>query len=346
MLSGGGDYKGDTPNFLKIPRVPVVMVGPKASGKSQIPSKIFDNQFSSEYRSTIGVDFRIESFNNRFKWYWWDTSAEERFRSIIATYLKQCHIAILCIDGTVPFKNQMQEIQNWYNDIVKLSPDAEIFCLVTKSDSSNFDNTILESVKKFAVGKKIDDKNIFECSAKKGISFDAANSFGARLVTVADSLVQTRPEQQQKRDLSMKRAKIAYFKKIYSALRAGQTESFFRSNILNTLPEDTNQAYRMLFETRAKNNSRTEKTLLLMNKYKIDETYDIAQFSKNNSLIKEIYLWSYDNSCFTKSNSFSGQGFCQTFFRTSSVRALVDASDEVINPSNNSRYGKILAKLK
>ena len=68
-----------------------VMVGNSAVGKSSLLLRFADNEFSENYMTTIGVDFRFKSFNVSqmvVKLQIWDTAGQERFRTIVNTYYK------------------------------------------------------------------------------------------------------------------------------------------------------------------------------------------------------------------------------------------------------------------
>lgn len=68
-----------------------VIVGNSSVGKSCLLLRFADDQFSENYMTTIGVDFRFKTLNieqKNIKLQIWDTAGQERFRTITNTYYK------------------------------------------------------------------------------------------------------------------------------------------------------------------------------------------------------------------------------------------------------------------
>lgn len=68
-----------------------VIVGNSSVGKSCFLLRFADDQFSENYMTTIGVDFRFKTLNvdsKNIKLQIWDTAGQERFRTITNTYYK------------------------------------------------------------------------------------------------------------------------------------------------------------------------------------------------------------------------------------------------------------------
>ena len=72
----------------------VSLIGDSGTGKTSIITRFIDNVFKSETSTTIGVDFKIVSFdlgNETYaKMQIWDTCGSERFKSLTASFLKTC----------------------------------------------------------------------------------------------------------------------------------------------------------------------------------------------------------------------------------------------------------------
>ena len=75
----------------------VLLVGDSGCGKSSILRRYVENAFSNTYSQTIGVDFKIRSEmiedttqerSTNVKLQIWDTTGQERFRTITNSYYK------------------------------------------------------------------------------------------------------------------------------------------------------------------------------------------------------------------------------------------------------------------
>ena len=78
-----------------------VIVGNSSVGKSCFLLRFADDQFSENYMTTIGVDFRFKTLNvdgKNIKLQIWDTAGQERFRSLIPSYLKDAAVTFIIFD--------------------------------------------------------------------------------------------------------------------------------------------------------------------------------------------------------------------------------------------------------
>lgn len=69
----------------------VVFVGQPYAGKTSLLNRIADNCFHENYLATIGVDFKVRTYEvdgRRVKVQFWDTAGQERYRAISAAYYK------------------------------------------------------------------------------------------------------------------------------------------------------------------------------------------------------------------------------------------------------------------
>ena len=82
----------------------VSLIGDSGTGKTSIITRFIDNVFKDETTTTIGVDFKIVSFDlgkeTFAKMQIWDTCGSERFKSLTANFLKTCSAFILVFDLT------------------------------------------------------------------------------------------------------------------------------------------------------------------------------------------------------------------------------------------------------
>ena len=69
----------------------VLLVGHEGTGKSALLLRATDDVFTESYLSTIGVDFRVKTFdfpNGSIKLQIWDTAGQERFKTITTAYYR------------------------------------------------------------------------------------------------------------------------------------------------------------------------------------------------------------------------------------------------------------------
>ena len=84
-----------------------LILGAGRAGKSSLFSRYVDDAFSSDYKSTIGVDFKHTYYkisNKTVKLHLWDTSGSDNFREVITTFIRDMHAdgALICFDRITP----------------------------------------------------------------------------------------------------------------------------------------------------------------------------------------------------------------------------------------------------
>ena len=90
--------------------VKIVIIGDSGVGKTNILLRFCDNQFKTNYTSTIGVDFKIKIIpveDCKIKLQIWDTAGQERFKNVNQTYYKGAIAVLLVysIDDEKSFSN-------------------------------------------------------------------------------------------------------------------------------------------------------------------------------------------------------------------------------------------------
>ena len=150
----------------EITSVKILMLGEAYVGKTCLIRRYVENEFISNYQSTIGIDFfskKLKINNKEIKLKIWDTAGEERFRNITNQYYNRTDGIILVFDLTN--LNTMYKIKYWIEQI-----NEKINCndisLVLIGNKSDLERQIsYESCEKFS-----EDLNIkyFESSALSG----------------------------------------------------------------------------------------------------------------------------------------------------------------------------------
>jgi small GTP-binding protein len=127
------DKKDDDFNLL----YKVVIIGESGVGKTNIISRFISNEFSSENKSTIGVEFahgevKVEEGLN-IKVQIWDTAGQERFRAITRGYYRGAVGALIVFDVTKT--HTFQAVEKWLNELREYAePNIMILLVGNKTD--------------------------------------------------------------------------------------------------------------------------------------------------------------------------------------------------------------------
>ena len=144
----------------------IILLGKNNVGKTSLILQYSSNIFQEELASTIGAEYISKDlfFNDqKLTLNIWDTSGQERYRSLSKIYFKNSHIIILVYDITS--KESFNDIINfWYNYVTENLGNNLIFAIVAnKSDLYLNEQVSHEEGENYA--KKI-NAFYFETSAK------------------------------------------------------------------------------------------------------------------------------------------------------------------------------------
>lgn len=119
-----------------------ILLGDRGIGKSTMLNVLSTGTFDPRLHSTIGIDFisktiSLPDYNNhKIKLQIWDTAGQEKFKSIIISYLRDVYIAFLIFDLTdrdswnniLEWKEELESSNNRYEGL------PHIVLIGTKSD--------------------------------------------------------------------------------------------------------------------------------------------------------------------------------------------------------------------
>ena len=130
-------------NSIMTVRYKIVFVGDISVGKSAVVNRFIKNSFSGDYdvnknliflnmniQATIGVDFfskRIDYKNNSLKIQIWDSAGQERYKSLIPSYVRGSSLIFILFD--VSNKNTFDNLINWINFIKQINNEESIMIL-------------------------------------------------------------------------------------------------------------------------------------------------------------------------------------------------------------------------
>ena len=150
--------------------VKICLLGDVNVGKTSIASRFCKNSFNDNYINTIGGAYQQQNItlNNgvKIKLHIWDTSGQDRFRSMTNLYYRDAQVAILTYDVTN--EQSLESLNYWLNELNdKVEVENMILCLAgNKNDVEASKKTIPTSK-----GKAFAEEHnmiFYETSAKTG----------------------------------------------------------------------------------------------------------------------------------------------------------------------------------
>lgn len=150
----------------------ILVLGESNVGKTSLIKRFVEDTFPLDYKSTVGVDYKIKCVNinehQAVKLSIWDTAGQERYRSIARSYLNNAQGIILCYD--ISDKNSFADLENFWISFAQsyaLKSICRLVIVATKLDKKTNRKVTFEEAKKLAdnLGLKY-----FETSALKNIN--------------------------------------------------------------------------------------------------------------------------------------------------------------------------------
>ena len=150
--------------------VKICLLGDVNVGKTSIASRFCKNSFNENYINTIGGAYQQQNIvlNNgtKMKLHIWDTSGQDRFRSMTNLYYRDAQVAILTYDVTN--EQSLESLNYWLSELSdKVDQENMLLCLAgNKNDVDSSEKKVST-----AKGKNFAHENnmlFFETSAKTG----------------------------------------------------------------------------------------------------------------------------------------------------------------------------------
>lgn len=146
----------------------VILLGNIAVGKTCLLTYFVENMFRSEYSCTVGVDFKIKTVtlepNKKVDLQIWDTSGEERFKTITRQYYRDASGIVLVFDVTN--EKSFSDVIVWVEDIKLCAKENVSIVLVGNKTDLEEKRVVSHRVaQQFALKNNI---QYYESSAKTG----------------------------------------------------------------------------------------------------------------------------------------------------------------------------------
>uniref|UniRef100_A0A8C7FG21 Ras-related protein Rab n=1 Tax=Oncorhynchus kisutch TaxID=8019 RepID=A0A8C7FG21_ONCKI len=119
-----GKHRGDDPslsapyNNYKEHLYKILVIGDLGVGKTSIIKRYVHQNFSPNYRATIGVDFALKVLNwdqETVRLQLWDIAGQERFGNMTRVYYREAMGAFIVFDMTRP--SSFEAVTKWKEDL-------------------------------------------------------------------------------------------------------------------------------------------------------------------------------------------------------------------------------------
>ena len=157
-----------------------IILGDSNVGKTSLLLNYTDNYFVDSHVATIGIDYKIKIINMNgvnLKLQIWDTSGQERFRSLTYNFLKNANGIIFVYDITN--KKTFEGVKEWIKDAENNGITFEKILIGNKCDLEGKREISFDALEKFGNKKKI---KYFETSAKTNINVNEAFDYLVKLI--------------------------------------------------------------------------------------------------------------------------------------------------------------------
>ena len=138
-MSGIGTTTGDGDDIPYDVNMKLALIGDSAVGKTCLLNRYIQGTFSSEFYTTIGIDYRtkIEKIDDKIcRLEVWDTAGQERFRAITKSYLHDVAGIFLVFDITV--RSSFTNISTWIQQIEN-SGAEDVCCILIATHGDQLD---------------------------------------------------------------------------------------------------------------------------------------------------------------------------------------------------------------
>eukprot|EP00179_Madagascaria_erythrocladioides_P021238 CAMPEP_0198334968 /NCGR_PEP_ID=MMETSP1450-20131203/19974_1 /TAXON_ID=753684 ORGANISM="Madagascaria erythrocladiodes, Strain CCMP3234" /NCGR_SAMPLE_ID=MMETSP1450 /ASSEMBLY_ACC=CAM_ASM_001115 /LENGTH=219 /DNA_ID=CAMNT_0044039589 /DNA_START=158 /DNA_END=817 /DNA_ORIENTATION=+ len=172
----------------------VLVVGDIGTGKTSIIKRFVHNIFSTNYKSTIGVDFALKVIrwdeNTEVRLQLWDIAGQERFGNMTRVYYKEAVGAMIVFDVTRV--GTFEAVTKWKSDIdakVTLPPNDAPIPVVLLANKCDLPDASDFLKNKSQMDQYCVDNGFigwFETSAKDNINIDKAAKFLVQAILESD----------------------------------------------------------------------------------------------------------------------------------------------------------------
>ena len=156
----------------------LILIGNSGVGKSSIIQRYMKNTFEESYKCTIGVDFLMKTLTinkQLVKLQVWDTAGQEKYKSMVSSYYRGAHVALIVFDLTSHLS--FEALPSWIENFYKNGPEQKNTILIgNKKDLVEERQVTQEEAELFS---QTNNMIYFETSAKEGDNIDYVFNYTA-----------------------------------------------------------------------------------------------------------------------------------------------------------------------
>jgi small GTP-binding protein len=117
----------------------IIVVGDVQVGKTSLIEKYTRGSFNKDYIKTIGAQYSVyekELEEDKITCFFWDIAGSKEFHFLRPRFFKNSHAAIIVysLGENDLGRESVNQISNWYNEIMKHCPEIPIIIIANKSD--------------------------------------------------------------------------------------------------------------------------------------------------------------------------------------------------------------------
>ncbi|GMM47164.1 Rab family GTPase [Pichia kluyveri] len=178
----------------------LLLIGDSGVGKSCLLLRFAENTYTTDYVSTIGVDFKIRTIEldgKTIKLQIWDTAGQERFKTITSSYYRGAHGIIIVYDVTD--QESFDNVNQWLQEIDRYgTSNVQKLLVGNKCDLTD------KKVVDYAVAKEFADSRglkLLETSAAESTNVEQA--FILMSKQIKEQMANSQPEVNNKPNVSL-----------------------------------------------------------------------------------------------------------------------------------------------
>jgi Ras-related protein Rab-6A len=124
------------PQIAPLSKYKVVFLGDQGTGKTSIIKAFIYNSFDANYQATIGIDFLSKTLSledRTVRLQIWDSAGQERFRSLIPSYIRDSSVAVVVYD--IANRTTFANVSHWIEAVrAERGTDVLIMLVGNKTD--------------------------------------------------------------------------------------------------------------------------------------------------------------------------------------------------------------------
>lgn len=131
----------------------VVFVGNSAVGKTSIINQYMYDSVSNDHEPTVGIDFFAKTLHlegRDIRMQIWDTAGQEKFHSLIPSYIRDSTVAVFVFDITQ--RQTFDDLEKWFKMVIDIA-NPQFVIVGNKCDLEANREVTKEEIAKYAESK-------------------------------------------------------------------------------------------------------------------------------------------------------------------------------------------------